>query len=579
MKKIPYGQSDIIDILQNNYYYVDKTRFIPLVEEAGKYLFFIRPRRFGKSLWLATLETYYDIKNKDRLTEIFKNTWIAKNLTPEAGNYYVLRFNFSLVDPHPEKVHESFNFTCLQQISDFAEYYRDYLPSKLPDKLLQCNQIDQALKILTSRNFYHQTGHKLYILIDEYDNFTNTILSSYSHQAYHNITHGEGFLRYFFNILKGATTGPDAPLGKLFITGVSPITMDDVTSGFNIADPITLEPDFNELAGFTASEVRDIFNYYIQTGWLNQSLEQLLEIASSWYNNYKFYNYSTTSLYNPDMVFYFVKQTGRRKRIPATLIDDNVRTDYNKLKHLIVIDRQLNGNFSILQDVINQGSVNASIVNSFPLENLTDDENFISHLFYLGLLSFLDEETLIIPNQTVWTLLFGYIREAYKDLNIFKPSIWQLQQSLRIMAYEGKWQDTLQFLADEVKKQTSIRDYLTGESVIKILLAAYLNITDYFLIHTEKEANKGFADIYLEPFWEKNKKIKYGYLIELKYISRSEKITEALLEEKRKQAREQLEKYAQDEKIKQKFAAAPGGQLIKIYHIWHGWELLEIQDV
>jgi hypothetical protein len=578
MKKIPYGQSDIIEILQNGYYYVDKTRFIPLVEEAGKYLFFLRPRRFGKSLWLATLATYYDIKNKDKLTEIFKETWIAENLTPEAGEYFVLRFNFSAIDPHPDRVQESFNTRCRERILGFLEYYNEYLPSELVSKVSEYNQADDMLDLLLSEQLFRKTGHKVYLLIDEYDNFTNTILSSYSHSAYHDLTHGEGFFRYFFNILKAATTGPGASLGRMFITGVSPITLDDVTSGFNIGDNISLEPDFNQLAGFTTEEIKKILAYYIQTGWLNQSLNELMSITSEWYDNYRFYGQSKETVYNPDMVFYFVRQAGRRKKIPDDLIDYNVRTDYRKLKHLVVIDRQLNGNFSILQEVMNKGVTEGRVQDSFPLESLVDEENFVSHLFYLGLLSFADKRTLCIPNQTVWKLLFGYIRDAYKDLQIFKPRIWQLQKLLNRMAYSGQWKECLEFLAKEIKNQTSIRDYIYGEHSVKLLLAAYLNILDLFVVHTEKEANKGFADIYLEPFWEKDEDVRFGYLIELKYIPRSEKLTDALLTEKQTEAIDQLQSYVRDEKIRKKFEQNRQGKLIKIYQIWHGWELLEMEE-
>ena len=381
MKKIPYGQSDIIKILQKNYYYVDKTHFIPLIEESDEFLIFLRPRRFGKSLWLATLATYYDIKNKERLHEIFKNTWIANNFTPEAGEYFVLRFNFSAINPHPDKVQQSFNIRCMQEVRSFIRRYSDFLPSFLINELQQVDQIDDALSLLFSPDLYSTTNHKVYLFIDEYDNFTNTILSSYSHSTYHDLTHGEGFFRYFFNILKAATTGPDASLGKLFITGVSPITLDDVTSGFNIADNISLEPDFNQLAGFSTEETRDILKYYIEAGWLKQPLDELMSIVEEWYNNYRFYSQATESVYNPDMVFYFVRQTGRRKQIPDDLIDYNVRTDYRKLRHLVVIDRQLNGNFSVLQKVMNRVEMYSPVVTTFPVSKLLKKENFLSHLF------------------------------------------------------------------------------------------------------------------------------------------------------------------------------------------------------
>ncbi|GAB6162349.1 ATP-binding protein [Desulfothermus naphthae] len=576
MKRIPYGKSDIVQILAENYYYVDKTRFIPLIEQAGDYLFFLRPRRFGKSLWLATLETYYDILNKDKLTAIFKDTWISENLTPDAGKYFILRFNFAMVDPNPDRVEESFNETCLQSIEDFITRYKDVISDKLKTKILSYKKYDRALKALLSRTTFEELQNKLYVLIDEYDNFTNTILSEYSSKRYHEITHGSGFLRYFYNLLKGATTGPDAPVGRIFITGVSPITMDDVTSGFNIATPITLYPQFNELAGFTIEEVKEIFEYYIEEGWLNQPLELLLEIASIWYNNYKFEAHSSVYLYNPDMIFYFVREVGTYKRIPNMLIDDNVKIDYNKLKHLVIIDKRFNGNFSILKKVMDKGSIISPVLTSFPLESLLKKSNFVSHLFYLGILSFEKEDVLTIPNQTIWSILFEYLRDIYEDLDIFRIDVFDLQQMLREMAYSGKWREVLSFLSQEIERQSSLRDFITGESSIKLLQAAYLNITRYFIVRTETELNKGFADIYLEPFWERDENVRYGYLIELKYIPRSEKVTEKLLEDLRNKAKKQLEQYFSAPGIQEKFSTRPDGKLIKIYQIWHGWEMVEI---
>ena len=555
---------------------MDKTRYIPLIEQAGDYLFFLRPRRFGKSLWLGTLEAYYDVLNKDKITTIFKNTWIADNLTPEAGNYLILRFNFSMVDPNPSRVEESFNETCLQSIEDFVFKYREILPGELQNKLLSYKKADRVLKSLLSPSTFKEIQHKLYVLIDEYDNFTNTILSEYSSSTYHEITHGSGFLRYFYNILKGATTGPNAPLAKIFITGVSPITMDDVTSGFNIGTPITLYPQFNELAGFTQEDVKRIFEYYIDVGWLNQPIEKLIEIASTWYNSYKFDGYSSVFLYNPDMIFYFIREVGTYKRIPDILIDDNVKMDYTKLKYLVIIDRKFNGNFSVLQKVMDKGAIISPILTSFPLESLLKQSHFISHLFYLGILSFKDKDILNIPNQTVWNILFEYLRNIYEDLDIFRLDIFDLQHMLRDMAYLGRWYDVFKFLSKEIEKQGSIRDFITGESSIKILQAAYLNITKYFTVKTETELNKGFADIYLEPFWERDENVKYGYLIEIKYVPRSKKLTDEHLSQLRNKAKEQLEQYSKDIRISEKFSSDPEKRLIKIYQIWYGWEMVEI---
>jgi len=423
-------------------------------------------------------------------------------------------------------------------------------------------------------NYVGARGLKVYVLIDEYDNFANTILTTAGESSYHELTHGAGFFRFFFNVLKGATSGAGAGLSRLFITGVSPVTMDDVTSGFNIGRNISLSPQFDELLGFTDCQVTQLLEYYRANGMPVPDVGELVKMLREWYDNYRFSNKAANSLFNTDMILYFVKNLLDLGEYPDNMIDQNVRVDYGKLRHLVVLDRQLNGNFGRLATIAETGGITSRVVEGFPVERLLEPENFVSLLFYFGLLSYSGQDELTIPNRTVRKLMYGYLREGYRDVDVFRVDLWRLANLIRDMAYRGAWEPVFRFLAYEVKKQTSIRDYLTGEKVIQMFLLAYLNVADYYTTRTEEEMGKGFADLYLEPFWPKYPDVKRGYLIEIKYIKRGE-FTQDLLQEKLAQAQEQLERYSTDPRI---IEGNAGAQLTCLALVFCGWELKVAQE-
>ena len=266
-------------------------------------------------------------------------------------------------------------------------------------------------------------GIPLYVLIDEYDNFANTVLAHHGEEAYQAFTHGGGFYRNFFATLKEGAGHSEGGLERLFITGVSPITMDDVTSGFNIGRNISLRPEFNDMLGFTEAEVRNLLEMYRDHGVFNQEVEAALDVMREWYNGYRFAKSAEGDLYNTDMVLYFLNESMPNRGMPDELIDTNVRIDYGKLRHLLTVNRQLNGNFDLLRHLIGQEQVNTPIQLSFPLNQLDRRENFLSLLHYFGLLSIRAVERgmprLGIPNQTVKRLMYGYLRDAYDDVGVF----------------------------------------------------------------------------------------------------------------------------------------------------------------
>ncbi|MDJ0838217.1 MAG: AAA family ATPase [Acidobacteriota bacterium] len=569
---LPYGVGDYSRIRQLKMAYIDKTRFIPELERAGQYLFFLRPRRSGKSLLVSTLACYYDRRNIDRFEALFGESWLGTNPTPEKNQYMVLAFNFSEVDSDPERVQASFERYTKTILDDFVKRYpKDF------DKafVTEFTAMDHASDRLSALFTHCRTHHlKLYILIDEYDNFTNTILTAYGKRQYYDITHGSGFYRTFFNVLKGGASMQDSGLSRLFITGVSPVTMDDVTSGFNIGIQISQYPALQAVAGFTGSEVKELLQTYGIPEILAMSLDQTMDLVAEWYGGYGFTANTEVTVFNPDMVLYFVQTALAFRAMPDQMTDQNVRMDYGKLRHLLLADKQLNGNFKILKTVIEKNEISSPIVTGFPIEELTNPANFISLLYYFGLITYsgrMDlEPVLTVPNRTIAGMIWGQLRDAYKDTDVFRIDPYAIQRALADMASKGIWKPFFELLAESVNRYTSIRDYMQGEKVIQGFLLAYLNAATYFLSHSEHELNKGFCDIYLEPFTAGYSGIGYGYLIELKYIKRGE-LTDDLLKAQIAEARDQLNQYRQDPRL-----GRFGKEIrwVTPILVFHGWEMV-----
>lgn len=498
-KRIPYGISDYERMRRENAYYVDKTHYIPMIEAAPFYLFCIRPRRFGKSLWLSVLQHYYDVNQADNFEFLFGDTYIGRNPTPDRNSYLILFLNFSMVNPTIDKIESSFDENGSDEVSSFLRRYKRFFTTDEIQDIESAHNVEGKLR----RIFYYakEKQLKIYFIIDEYDNFTNTILATHGEQAYNDLTHGSGFFRYFFNLLKGATGGQISGLARLFITGVSPVTMDDVTSGFNIGTNISMDSRFSEMIGFTEDEVLTLLEDYQAVDWLQLPIPSTLSLMREWYNDYRFGEEATTSMFNSDMVLYFLNAAEGRTSLPLQLIDQNIRIDYNKLKHLMAVDKRLNGNFSQLRKIAEDGGTTSHINPSFPLSQLTDRENFISLLYYFGLLS-MDgtangRPLLKIPNRTVKDLMYGYIRSGFAETDVFKLDVWKLVKLMDDMAYRGEWKPFFEYLSSEIQEQASVRDHLNGEKVIQGFLIAYLNVTHNFLTWSEREMDGGFVDLYL----------------------------------------------------------------------------------
>ena len=571
--RIPYGQSDFRRIRLNRWLYVDKTRFLRRLERED-YVFLIRPRRFGKSLWVSLLENYYDRWWGHEFDATFAGTDIGRNPTAERHRYVVLRFDFSMVNDKLETLEREFETYCMIELRGTLERHPDLFPETARQRILAPPSIATKLSMLFRYAGDH--GIPLYVLIDEYDNFANTVLARHGAKAYEDFTHGGGFYRNFFATLKGGTARSGGGVDRLFITGVSPVTMDDVTSGFNIGTNISLEPDFNEVVGFTEAEVRRLVETYREHGVLDQDVDEAMALMGEWYNGYRFAaEDADTDVYNTDMVLYYLKHSMPNRGVPRYLIDTNVRIDYGKLRHLLVVGRQLNGNFDLLREVIGEGRKDLPHIQpSFPLQQLTDRQNFLSLLHYFGLLSIRGVvdgmPRLAIPNQTVKQLMYGYLRDGYRDVAVFRVDLYRFEQLMMRMANQGEWRPPFEFLAEAIAAQTGIRDYIAGEKVVQGFLAAYLSVTNFYVFRSEAELGKGHADISLEPLLARFPHLRHGYLIELKYLKRSESADRDAVAAAVRDATTQLARYLADERLARQF---PGVRFTGLALVFHGWEL------
>ncbi len=568
--RIPYGVADFIKLRTRGHYFVDKTAYLPLLEQAGECLFLIRPRRFGKSLLQSVMECYYDAHWAEQFAELFANTWIAAQPTPEKGQYLTLRFDFSMVNAFGG-LESSFDTHVRIRVDDLLKRHASRIPADEAALIRAESNSHQRLQRLFS--VLAQGQMPLYLFIDEYDNFANNLLVTDGEAAYRELTHGGGFFKTFFALLKGAAGSTSGGLARLFITGVSPLTMDDVTSGFNIGANISLDPRFNSLLGFNHAEMDALFSAF------GQNFSAHRAIIDDWYNHYHFHQTRREPIVNSDMALYYLKSLVGIGQPPDELIDHNVRIDYGKLRHLIQIDRQLNGNFSRLREIVDTGEQVSPIQTSFPVEGLLRQENFISLLYYLGLLTFAGEQEgaplLRIPNRTVQQLMYSYLREAYRDAEVFKPNTWDLAEKLRHMAYRGEWEPFFEELSAQISAQASIRDYLQGEKMIQGFLLAWLNLSPYFTVWSEQEQGGGFVDLYLAPFYFRYPDMRHAYLIELKYLKRGEdspKQRETALDN----GREQLRRYADDGRVQQNLGEA---QLHPLVLLYSGWELVWREEI
>ena len=574
-KRIPYGMMNFAVIRRDDCYYVDKTRFIPMIDEADKFFFFIRPRRFGKSLTVNMLQHYYDILAKDKFDALFGDLYIGKHPTRDRNSYLVLYLNFSGIVGELHNYRKGLDAHCQTMFDYFCDIYADYLPKGIKEELdKKEGAVEQFEYLFTECN---KTNQRIYLFIDEYDHFTNAILSDIeSLHRYTDETHGEGYLRAFFNKIKAGTY---SSIERCFITGVSPVTMDDLTSGFNIGTNYSLTPEFNEMIGFTEEEVRQMLTYYSTTSPFNHSVDELIEIMKPWYDNYCFAEecYGETTMYNSNMVLYFVKNYIQRGKAPRDMVEDNIRIDYEKLRMLIRKDKEFAHDASIIQTLVSEGYVTGELKKGFPAVNITNPDNFVSLLYYFGMLTisgtYEGRTKLTIPNQVVREQIYTYLLSTYNEAEL-NFSSYEKNELASALAYRGDWKAYFGYIADCLKRYTSQRDKQKGEFFVHGFTLAMTAQNRFYRPISEQDTQAGYVDIFLCPLLDIYSDMKHSYIVELKYAKYKD--PESRVEELRQEAIAQANRYADTDTVKR---AVGTTQLHKIVVVYKGMDMPICEEV
>ena len=560
-------------------YYVDKTKYIEKIEDANSFFFFIRPRRFGKTLLLQMLKYYYDLNYAEEFDQLFGDLYIGGNPTPNHNKYLVIALNFSVIDGTLGDYRKSLDNQCEIAFNIFCDQYAHILPDDFKHRM---NELQGAVNQLS---FICQECAKfnfpIYLFIDEYDHFTNDILANANQlDKYENETHGEGYLRKFFNVIKA---GSESSIERLFITGVSPVTMDDLTSGFNIGTNYTSDPDFNGMVGFSEDEVRAMFDYYLSTDTYPDTTDELIRIMKPWYDSYCFAQkcLGQPTMFNSDMTLYFLFNYVAHKCPPRDMLDANMRSDYNKLRMLMRHDKGFGENSSTVQTIVRDGEITADVVTNFPARNIIKHENFVSLMYYFGMLTYgrMDRRgraVLVIPNQCVREQTFGYMMDIYDQVGLSVDDR-QKNELLADMAFDGLWRPFFEFLADCLKRYSSQRDKSIGEAYVHGFTVGQTCLNKYYLPLSEEDMGAkvdGYSDLYFMPRKEQYPYLRYAYIIEFKYVPG--KATDAEVDAKLRQAIDQANRYALSEKVQ---TSRQGCELIKLAVVYRGMDMVRLVEV
>ena len=576
-EQIPYGVKDFKRIRLEDFYYVDKTAFIRRLEARANFLFFVRPRRFGKSLLCETLRCYYDVAEKGNFDRLFGGLDIGKDPTANASRYFVLSLDFSYVNAsRGETWSAKFENYLNNALRNLIDGHRAELSAVADvDELIALPGAGDKFDVVVP--LIKRLGYGLYVIVDEYDNFTNEIVSTAGKAPYKEITHGTGFYRGWFKKFKGTCD-------RIFMTGVSPVTMDDLTSGFNIATNITREEGFNAMVGFTAAETRCLFEDFQGTGRFADAAEGHLKTVKAWYDSYCFSRprAGRETLYNCDMALYYLGKLVASGRPPENLIDANIRSDWNKLRAILAAQRHAEtyeGVLPLTEELADRGEVSFPLVESFPVEGILKEENFKSLYYYYGIVTmsrvWRGNLQFRIPNECVRRQIFDYMREEYgKRPNAVDTS--EFTAKFDAFAWDGEWRDFLTYLAEKYRDNGSPRDGLHGEARINGYLRAYLTMKSAFTVKPELSHPCGYSDYALFPDRTPPEGCvpEQSYLIEMKHSKAG--ASDAEVAAKHAEALAQLKAYAADPNLP---ALAGGPPVHLICYEFRGRDLVRLDEV
>ena len=573
--QIPYGVSDFKTLRTENLYYVDKSEYIRRLEQAGRFLFFVRPRRFGKSLFASMLRCYYDIREKENFKSLFGDLAIGRNPTGSENRYQILYLDFSQVNRGANlSLQARFDAYMGVRLDGFVDAYAEYYDA---DFIREFKSAPAAGKFTMLATRAQQKGYRLYLILDEYDNFTNAMLRAEGNVDYRSITHGQGFYREWFKAFKGN-------FDRIFMTGVSPVTMDDLTSGFNIAMNISQNAAFNSMLGFSEEECLRLYTDFRGVGEYNDGdPAKWVADIKPWYDGYCFAKEKrgVESVFNSDMSLYFLSALVMSGKPPEDWVDVNIATDYAKLKTITDIQNQIDpstaeDSLPVTEEIAANGEIAFPLKSSFPADAIPQPENFKSLFYYYGILSMKErregEDWFRVPNICVRRQVFDYLRTHLSRSR--RPDWCEWASLASKFAYRGEWKPFLERLARDFAETNPVRGGIQGEHRIQGYMQAEFGHLDYYLMEPEMELSRGFCDFCLFPERFRSGDVKHSYLVELKYSAKD--ASDAEIEAKRQEALLQLAKYRADKTVP---VLARGTTLHQIVFQFRGTELVRIEHI
>lgn len=553
MRQIPYGEINFETIIKSNYMYIDKTKYIAKLEEGPdiKKSFYLRPGRFGKSLFTNMLDYYYGIDHKEEFEKLFGNLYIGKHPTENKNKYYVLKLDFSGMDVSSldtiKDMERKFAQKVLEGVERFkarykikCEYNKDIEPSGIIGNLFI--------------EFEEQKPQeKIYVIIDEYDNYTNGILKGDA-TKFLDIVSGEGFVKGFYARIKEAVGV--GTVDRFFATGIAPITLDSMTTGFNIATDITRDARFVSMIGLTKQEVKEAIKEVLPQK-NEKEQEEIFKEMEQYYDGYRFSELSEEKTFNTTLVMYYLKEYQKLEQRPFEMLDMNIAANFEKLENLITLK---NNPYSkeVLEALMQNEDITEKIVNKFNLKMDITRDVVISMLFYFGYSTIKEnmgglDVSFKIPNYVMSGIYNEYFIQLLKREGV-AIDISQIKDAIRQLSLEGKIDKLCKLVEEYLSYVGNIAWQKYDEKYVKAYMHAILQLSDMYSTYLEYNVkNNKYIDV--AAFKVPKMGAKYQAIIEVKYIKKEEvknrKTKEQKIQEKRLDALEQIREYSEDKRLPQ----------------------------
>ena len=570
--QIPYGESNFERIRTENFLYVDKTHFIRQLESISRSIH-LRPRRFGKSLFVNMLEAYYDVASRDRFDELFGGLYIHASPTVAKNSYYILHFDFSgIATKDVETVMEGFLAKVKSGVELFISKYN------LDIEIGNQSSPSVILNTLLSGFDKLNLENKIYILIDEYDHFTNAVLNNGLADFTTLVTRG-GTVRSFYEVLKEKCGR--GIVERFFMTGVMSVSLDSMTSGFNIATNITTDEKFADMMGFTTDEVKGVLATTLQNSnqegvdLTESEQEEVYDILKQNYNGYSFSEESDVKVFNSTLIMYYLQKYIEKKKHPADLIDPNLNQSGTTIRNLVEL-ANAKMNYEVVEEIVREKRISGRLSNFIDVDKRFDKNDFITVLFNIGFLTIKEAGMLTkfeMPNKVIESVYYEYMAELAAIRYNYKIDVTKQEAAILEMGEKGKIDMITSHVSNFLEHLSGRNAINFDEKYIKMVYLQFLFPTTQYVVYDEFPAKQGYTDLVIlkAPV----SYAEYEILIELKYVKKGkiDKTMQAHVEQKFSDGIAQVAEYMQDRRL----AGRPN--LKKFVVVFAGFEIARLEEI